>query len=101
MTPEERYSEAQAAQAALDRFLGPAFAVVEAEYTEKLTQLAAETPWETDRIRKLAAAIKIARAVRGQVEAIISDGKAAAADMQRAKQLSELSDHKRKILGIG
>lgn len=100
MTPEQQLFEAQAAKAALDAYLGPAFDVVEANYLKRLTELAAESPSETDRISKLAMAIKISRSVRAQIEAIALAGPDAEAKLDRARQIEKISQHKRGILGL-
>lgn len=96
MTPEERMARGLAADKALDQFLSPAFDFVLAEYTRKLTEIAAEQPWETDKIRKLAAGIKIAGTVREQIVALVRDGDAAHSERKRADQLANLSDTKRR-----
>lgn len=103
MTPEERYTESQAAQAALDRFLGPAFEAVETEYAERMLEVAGAVmkPGEAEAaMLKLATALKVSRAVRGQIEAIARDGVAAEHEMDRAKQIQQIRPYKRRILGI-
>jgi hypothetical protein len=100
MTPAQQLDEAQQAQAALDRYLGPAFAAVEAAYMEKLTNIAAENPAAVDSITKLAMAIKISRNVRAQIEAIALGKAEAEAKLDHARQIEKISPHKRGILGI-
>lgn len=100
MTDHDRITNGARAKAAMDEFLGPAFEHVEAAYAHRLTEIAAEKPWETDKIVKLATALKIARTVRAQIEGIIASGKAAEADQRYAAQIERISAHKRSILGI-
>lgn len=100
MTPHDRLSEANNAKAALDKYLAPAFTVVEATYARRLTDLAAEKPWEAEKITKLATALKIARSVRAQIEAIVADGKVAESEIAYAAQIERIPTHKRNILGL-
>lgn len=96
----ERIATSQRAQTAMADFLEPAFAVIEAAYVAKLTNLAAETPWETKRIAKLAAAVKILRNVRGQIEEVVLDGKLAADSQRIATQIERIPDSSR-FFGVG
>jgi len=103
VTLEEQYAEAQAAQNALDRFLGPAMQVVEAEYAERLLEVAGSTLAKGEAewaMLKLSMALKIARAVRGQIEAIARGGSAVEQQMERAKQIEAIRPYKRRILGL-
>ena len=100
MTDAERIAEAERAAMALDAYLGPAFTYVEQAYLDKLTNLAAEAPWEAERITKLATALKIARTVRAQIEAIARDGQVVAERMDYARQIEKIPAHKRSILGL-
>ena len=100
-TTFERIERGQRAEAALKEFLDPAFDVVIADYMGRLTQIAAETPWDTGKIVKLAAAAKIAEAVRVQVKGLVADGELATQDLKRGRQIEGLSTERRKLLGIG
>lgn len=103
MTPEERYADAQAAKLAMDRFVGPALTIIEQEYAERMLQVAGmtltrdETEWS---LLKLATAIKVVRAVRGQIEVIAEGGKVAEQQIDRAKQIENIRPDKRRILGL-
>lgn len=100
-TPAERIDRGQRATSALREFLDPAFDVVIADYMARLTQIAAEAPWDTAKIVKLAAAAKIAEQVRVQIKSLVADGEVAHADAQRARQIEGLSTERRRLLGIG
>lgn len=100
MTPAERLAEAQSAEAALERYLRPAFEVVEREYAEKLIALAGETTGQEAKIARLSLAIKVARTVRTQIEALAADGAAAGTEMERLRQIEKIPEHKRGILGL-
>lgn len=100
MSEADRITRGQAAERALEQFLGPAFDVAIADYTRKVIELASSQPWETDKIRKLSSAIMIGKAVREQIEQLVRDGDAALADKKRADKIANLSDT-RKRLGIG
>lgn len=99
MTPHDRAARADSAAREME-FLGPAFAVVETAYADRLTELAAETPWETAKIAKLAAALKIARMVRAQIEQVVADGPVARSEISRAAQIETIRTDKRRILGL-
>lgn len=100
-TPSERIDRGQRAGAALKEFLDPAFDVVIADYMARLTQIAAETPWDTAKIVKLAAAAKIAEQVRVQIKGLVADGDMALDDKRRAHKIEGLSTERRKLMGIG
>jgi len=107
MTHQERLTRATAAENALREFIRPAFETIEREYTERLIELAAESPfgwfWRAPtrwQIAKLSIARKIARVVLAQIEALTLDAQAAEASMDRATQIGKISDHKRRILGL-
>ncbi|WP_420140156.1 hypothetical protein [Sphingomonas sp.] len=100
-TPSDRRADAEAADAAMKRWLGPAFEVVAATYSARLQEIAASEPWETAKIAKLAVALKIAAEVRKQIEAVVADGAVAAQDIRYRKQIENIPHEKRKILGIG
>lgn len=95
----DRIAAGNKAQAALDA-LSDAFQAVEASYTTRLTEIAAEKPWETEKIAKLATAFKISRTVRAQIEAIVADGKLALDGQRFAAQIERIPTHKRNILGL-
>lgn len=96
MTPEERIARSIRAKGAVNEFLSPAFQLVIADYMGKLTEMAAREPWEADKIRKLAAAVQIAREVEKQIMAVVNDGDVAKAEKARADNISELPERKRR-----
>jgi hypothetical protein len=98
MTNEEQIARAKQAQQALDQFLTPAFAVLQAAYAERLQEIAVAAPWETDKIRKLAAGLKIAKEVEAQIIAVVKNGEFAEAQKKRADRIAGLSDTKKSIL---
>lgn len=92
MTQEERIMRGQQAERAMEQFLAPAFDYVIAEYMRKLTDIASEQPWETDKIRKLAAATKIARTVQASIAAFVHDGEAAMSEKRAADRVANMTD---------
>lgn len=100
MTPNEAADEGARARKALDEFLTPAFDAVIADYVARLTELASTEPGQVDRISKLAIAVKVARNVKGQIEAIVQSGGLAEAGIKRARQIEQLSPERKKFLGI-
>jgi hypothetical protein len=95
----ERIDRGQRATSALREFLDPAFDVVITDYMSRLTQIAAETPWDTGKIIKLASAAKIAEQVRVQIKSLVADGEVALDGVQRARQIEGMSTERRKWLG--
>lgn len=98
----ERVRLAEAANRALEQFLGPAFDIVEADYAEKLIKVAASTdPRAPDVIARLANGLKSAREARAQIDALVADGKWARNDMIRAEKIAGMSAPARRLLNIG
>lgn len=95
----ERLARAERAKAAMDEFLGPAFEAVEESYGNKLMNLAAEAPWESKRITKLASALKIAQSVRAHIEAEVSGGAIVRDQLDYARQIERIPTTKRWWLG--
>lgn len=97
-----RIADAEAARGALDRWLGPAFDVVRADYMEKLASIAAQPlpVHGVAQIEKLAIAVKVVDAVRAQIEAVAQDGKVARHDKTRADKLAETPAYARKRWGF-
>lgn len=91
-TPEERIARGQQAERAMEQFLSPAFDYVVADYVRRLTEIASEQPWETDKIRKLAAATKIARTVQASIAAFVHDGEAALKEKRAADRMENMTD---------
>lgn len=96
MTPEETLARARQAEAALDQFLVPAFEVLTEAYSKRLTEIATSEPWETDKIRKLAAALKIAKEVRGQIEGLVHAGEVAKDQKRKADEIAAMPEERRR-----
>ncbi len=101
MTNAERTERARRAQMALDEFLYPALAFIEADYAEKLIDVAASTdPRAPEQIARLANGVKVARQVRGLIEAFVSDGKMAQSEIDRSKRDDEFTTSQKRLLNI-
>lgn len=98
MTRDEQIDRAHRAREARDGFLAPAMAEIRAEYIAALTMLAANEPWETGKITKLAVAIKVIDKVDEQLSAIIAGGTVAEHAQARAEQIARIPETKRKML---
>lgn len=96
MTPEEQIARARQAEAALDQFLAPAIDVLMASYSVRLQEIAVAEPWATDKIRKLATALKIAREVQGQIVGVVKSGDVARDQKRRADEIAGMSDERRR-----
>lgn len=102
MTELERIERARRAQMALDEFLAPAFAVVEADYTEKLVNAATSTdPRSPEMIARLAAGMKAARSAHNQIMALVMDGEITKAGMIKAERIGAMTEPDRRLLNIG
>lgn len=101
VTPSERLARADRAKAALAEFLTPAFEQVEREWAEKMITAAASTdPRAPEIIARLANGVKAIRTVRGQIEGVVADGALAESELKRSAQISQMSEHKRNVVGV-
>lgn len=103
MTDEaDRVTTGEQARAAWDQFVGPACALLRAEYATKLSKIAGEramTGEALKQVEKLAMAIKVVDQVEAQIAAVIGDGRTAQADMERAGNMARLSTEERRYAG--
>lgn len=99
MTAEQRIARAHRAKQALEEFLTPALASIEAEYAEKMIDAAASTdPRAPDLIQRLATGVKVARRIRAQVEAFVQDGDVAAMDKAYAEKIGDMAVPDRRLV---
>lgn len=97
----QRIDRARRASQALDEFLAPAIALIEADYGEKMIAAAASTdPRSTEIITRLAQGIKVARQVKSLIEAYVTDGKAVEAERERKARLEEMNPSQRRLLNV-
>lgn len=96
MTNEEQIARARQAEQALEQFLTPAFAVLQQAYSDRLQEIAVAAPWETDKIRKLAAALKITKEVEAQIVGIVKNGDVAKDQKKRADNIANMSDERKR-----
>lgn len=102
MTDAERVRYGEQAKRALADFLAPAFAVVEADYAEKMIEAAASSnPRAPDVIARLANGVQVARQVRAQIEALVLDGELVKAQMIKAENIGQMSKPKQRLLKVG
>lgn len=93
-----RMARAEQAKAALGTYLAPAFDVCRADYLAKLAEIAAK-PLTNDMragMEKLAIGIKVIDQVRGQIEALVMDGRVAEDDASRARNLAGMTTEARR-----
>jgi len=88
--------DGEQAKMALERWLGPAYDHVIGVYRDRLEAIAAAEPWATDKIAKVAVAIKIAQESRKQIEMVVHQGEVALASQRERRKIEELPVHKRK-----
>lgn len=102
LTESQRVERARQAQMALDEFLAPAFAVVEADYAEKMVAAAASTdPRAPEVIARLANGIKAARSARSQIELLVADGVEAKDAIARNARIDDMTPARQRLARIG
>lgn len=101
MTPQHLAVRARNAQASWDEFVGPIVETVRAEYLSALTKIAANEPWQSDKIVKLAIAQRVIDTVESQMKAMILQGADAQKAIDRAAQIENLPARKRRWIDIG
>ncbi len=99
LSDEEKVARAIRARHAMDEFLAPALKELEAEYLTALSTLAANEPWETGKITKLAVAQRVITAVGQQIIRAVLDGEVAGQELNRAKKIAALPEAKRRWVG--
>lgn len=82
------------------KVLAPAFDAIEAGYTRRLTDIATQEPWATDKIKALAFALKVSQGVRSHIAAVIAGGDIAEVQEKYTRQIEKLSPERRRILGL-
>lgn len=94
----DRIADGEQAREAINRFVGPAFDIVRADYLAKLADIAAKPLTNDQRaaMEKLALGIKVLDQARAQIEAIAADGKLARADQRRAEEIASLPAERRR-----
>jgi hypothetical protein len=98
MTNEELARRAIHAESAWEEFIGPVIEQMRAEYMAALTRIAANEPWESGKITKLAIAQRVIDAVEEHLRAAIAHGEIAARDQDRIARIQSLPDRKRRWL---
>ena len=63
-----------------------------------LTKLAANEPWRSDKIVKLSIAMRVIDKIEEQMKLAMTNGAEAAKQIDRARQIAELPEAKRKWL---
>lgn len=98
MTREQLAERGRQAEAAWAEFVGPALESSRAEYMAALTKLAANEPWRSDKIVKLSIAMRVIDKIEEQMRLAMMNGTEAAKQNDRARQIAELPEAKRKWL---
>jgi hypothetical protein len=104
MTPEQRLAKATRAQAALDEFLSPMFAEMEAEYSSRIIEVANTELlfWRrASKLTRLSDALRMVRTLRAGMQAIIADGDAAQSEKIRQDKIRQMTEPQRRLLKIG
>ena len=97
MTLEQARDRGFRAQSAWDDFIAPACTELRTEYLSALTKLAANEPWETAKITKLAVAQRVIDAVEAHIRSVVLNGKAAQSEIDRAQMIARIPEAKRKF----
>lgn len=102
MTPEQSIERARRAKLAMDEFLEPALEVIEADYAEKMIEVAASSnPRATEIIARLANGVSVTRQIRSQIMNIIADGDVSTRAIARTQREEEMTPAKLRLLKIG
>src|SRR5690348_3662491 len=104
MTPEQRIGRAHRAQAALDEFIAPMFDNLEAEWAERLVEVAnteLSRDKRADKITALSHALKITKTIRDGLNEAIRDGDMAHQEKLRASRIEGMTAPQRRLLNIG
>lgn len=100
MSAPDRQARGLRADAAMKEFLGPAFDMLSAVYTERMAEVAVAEPWSAGKITKLAVAAKVVEEIRAQIRWVVLDGDAAATEIKRQRKIENMPEERRKILGL-
>lgn len=98
MTKDELLAKGSRAQSAWDEFIGPALESARADYMEALTRVAANEPWQSDKIVKLAMATRVIDLVGSHIQSIVTNGAVEARRADHARQIEDLPAVKRRWL---
>jgi len=98
VTNEQLAEKGRRAAEAFGEFVGPALEASRTDYMEALTKLAANEPWNSDKIVKLSIAMRVIDKVAEQMKLAMANGAEASRQMQRAREIAELSPAKRRWL---
>ena len=98
LTREQLAERGRQAEAAWTEFVGPALESSRAEYMAALTKLAVNEPWRSDKIVKLSIAMRVIDKIEEQMKLAMANGAEAAKQIDRARQIAELPEAKRKWL---
>lgn len=98
MTPEQRIDRSYRASNAMEEFVSPAIDAARTEYLSALTRLAANEPWETGKLTKLAVAMKVIELVEQHIRAAIVDGEVVSRENARAQQIASIPEFRRNML---
>lgn len=82
------------------KVLAPAFDAVEAGYTRRLTDIATQEPWATDKIKALAFALKVSQGVRSHIAAVIAGGVIDEATEKYNRNIESMTPERRRWLGL-
>lgn len=96
MTRDETLARGARARAAMEEFVTPAVEGIRAEYLARLTEIAANEPWNSDKIVKLAIASRVIDAVESHLANAIMAGRVEQQNAERARQIEDLPAHKRR-----
>lgn len=98
MTNEEMAAKGHRAALAWEEFVEPALAALREAYMGRLTEIAADEPWSSDKIVKFAVATRVIDKVEAQIKAAIVNGLDARAKVEKAREIEDIPASKRKWL---
>lgn len=98
MNEHERQERGRRAANAIEEFVGPALLDARGAYLEAMTRLAAEEPWASDKITKLAIAQRVIDMIEDHLRTAVMDGTESAKTIEHARRVAQIPERKRTML---
>ena len=98
MTDHEKAERGRRATSALEEFVGPALIDARGAYLEAMTRIAADEPWQSAKITKLAIAQRVIDMIEAHLRTAILDGATSTQTIDHARRVSEIPERRRTIL---
>jgi len=98
MNAEQRAARGQRAELALEEFFAPAMREAREAYLAAMTRIAANEPWESSKISKLAIAQTVIDMIDQHMRTAIMDGADASRAVEHARRIEDIPERRRTLL---